>query len=94
MNHFQIKNSVRCERCEKLLDPKNIVWLELSCNDENYYETLPAGHESQGGFPFGKDCAKKLLMETTNEIAWGEVFDAVIPPRDKFSQEISITKIK
>lgn len=95
MNHFQIRNSIRCERCKKLLqNPKNIVYLELSCNDGNYYFILPPGHESQGGFPFGKDCASRIIKETTNELAWEDIFNAVIPSRDKFTQEIGIIKIK
>ena len=47
-----------CERCEK--ETRKPVWLELSATDGNYYAELPVGHESQGGFPFGPDCAAKL----------------------------------
>lgn len=52
-----------CQRCGETLKPQRIVWLELSITDGNYYEELPDGHESQGGFPFGSTCAKKQIKE-------------------------------
>ena len=53
-------NKIRCERCEKILNPKNLVWLEYSHTDGNYYkpDEFPKNHISQGIFTFGKDCAK------------------------------------
>lgn len=50
-----------CQECGKKLDPIKAVWLELSTETGEYYfgDPLPEA-ESQGGFPFGKDCAKKI----------------------------------
>ena len=61
------KQVIRCERCGEILIPERVKWLELSITDGNYYETIPEGHESQGGFTFGSTCAKKQIQET-NEI--------------------------
>jgi len=54
---------IYCERCGEILLPHRIKWLELSMTDGNYYENLPEGHESQGGFPFGSTCSKKQIQE-------------------------------
>jgi hypothetical protein len=51
----------RCTECNEILTSKNIVWLELSNSDGNYYKEIPDGHVSQGGFPFGSTCSKKVL---------------------------------
>lgn len=51
----------RCERCNEVLKPDRIVWLELSITDGQYYEEVPAGHESQGLFSFGITCAAKEI---------------------------------
>jgi hypothetical protein len=54
-----------CQECGKFLNPHKIVWLGLSTKTGEYYfvdnpgDTLPED-ESQGAFPFGKDCAKKV----------------------------------
>jgi len=53
----------RCEKCERVLDETKIVWLELSITDGRYYLELPKGHESQGGFAFGADCAAKEISK-------------------------------
>lgn len=55
---------IRCERCNEKLNPKKVIWLELSITDGKYYSELPEGHESQGGFSFGKACSIKQLQET------------------------------
>ncbi len=52
-----------CERCGEKLNPKTAVWLELSMTDGKYYNQIPEGHDSQGGFSFGKACAKSQLKE-------------------------------
>ena len=43
--------------------------LELSITDGKYYPEgcLPSGHESQGGFSFGRACAKTQLKETNEK---------------------------
>lgn len=56
-------NAIRCERCGEALKRTQAVWLELSLIDGRYYKDLPDGHESQGGFPFGKTCAKVAIQE-------------------------------
>lgn len=57
----------KCERCGEILVAERVVWLELSQTDGKYYRTLPVGHISQGGFPFGSTCAEKQLKETEYE---------------------------
>jgi len=54
---------IRCEKCNEILKPETTVWLELSNTDGKYYPDgqLPEGHISQGGFSFGKACAKRVL---------------------------------
>ena len=56
-----------CSKCGKKLNPKKTVWLEYSITDGCVYEPneFPEGHESQGCFEFGQDCAKKVV--TRNE---------------------------
>jgi len=54
---------IYCERCGEKLNPKTAVWLELSMTDGKYYNQIPEGHDSQGGFSFGKACAKPQLNE-------------------------------
>ena len=60
---------IRCEKCNEKLNPKTAVWLELSMTDGKYYpsDKFPEGHESQGGFSFGKACAKTQLKETNEK---------------------------
>lgn len=54
---------MNCDRCRRELKRGEEVWLEMSINDGCYYRQgeLPAGHESQGLFPFGQDCAATEL---------------------------------
>ena len=65
-NNIQV---IRCERCNEKLNPKTTVWLELSMTDGKYYpsDKFPEGHESQGGFSFGRACAKTQLKETNEK---------------------------
>ncbi len=60
-----------CERCERVLDPKQIVWLELDTNTNLFHrpENFPADGLSQGLFTFGRDCAKRELARTKKEEA-------------------------
>lgn len=62
MNKVKItsKDNIRCTKCNEPLNDKKAVWLELSQTDGRYYDSFPEGHISQGGFPFGKSCAKKV----------------------------------
>jgi hypothetical protein len=55
----------KCTRCGKPLTG-DVITMELSNTDGNYYlSSIPPGHVSQGGFPFGKDCAVLQSIETT-----------------------------
>lgn len=60
------KETVRCTRCDKMLNNKRIVWLEFNGMHGTYHdpkkEAVPPS-ESQGGFPFGVACAKAQLAE-------------------------------
>ena len=58
-----MEEKIRCERCNEVLIPDNIIWLELSITDGKYYTGIPEGHESQGGFPFGYTCSNNQLKE-------------------------------
>ncbi len=51
-----------CERCGKILKPGEAVWLELNMLHGTWHKlgSVPVD-ESQGCFPFGKDCARKTL---------------------------------
>lgn len=51
-----------CERCGKQIPIDRLVWLELDGVDSVYRKPgeIPPW-KSQGGFPFGKDCAKAAL---------------------------------
>ena len=67
MNTNKPKNPLYCEKCGSYLNEDKAVWLELSCKTGRYnklggegYCALPP-EESQGCFPFGPDCAKKVL---------------------------------
>jgi len=62
--------AIYCGRCNEKLNPAKAVWLELSITDGNYYPEgqFPISHESQGGFSFGKDCARTVLTrDSKNE---------------------------
>jgi hypothetical protein len=69
-NHKQkkIEDGWKCTRCNAWIKPSYCVWLDFSQTDGKYYYDLPAGHVSQGGFPFGKDCAKLQVMEDQTEV--------------------------
>lgn len=53
-----------CRCCDRKLDPKKMVWLELSFRTNRWYpgDTCPPA-ESQGNFPFGAACARKTLRK-------------------------------
>jgi hypothetical protein len=61
---------IYCERCGDKLNPNTAVWLELSNTDGNYYaeNEFPSDHVSQGGFSFGKACAKTEIKETKQRL--------------------------
>jgi hypothetical protein len=59
----KVMETIKCERCGKPLNPKRIVWLELSNTDGRYYKKIPENHVSQGAFSFGKLCSIEQLKE-------------------------------
>lgn len=53
----------RCERCSEFLHPDREVWLEYDRRTCTYTDQgIPEQH-SQGGFPFGRACARQALRE-------------------------------
>lgn len=52
-----------CIRCGECLAHFNVTWLELSVDSGRYYAegAFPTGHQSQGGFPFGRACAESVV---------------------------------
>lgn len=58
-----------CTCCGKKLNPKTMAWLELDQDTNLYHDPekgIPKGHTSQGGFPFGSACARKVLRNGGN----------------------------
>jgi hypothetical protein len=64
-----VKNQlVFCERCKaKLAEHRNgeynIVWLVFDQRTGTYTDKEVPDEFSQGAFPFGRDCAKVVLVE-------------------------------
>jgi len=57
-----------CECCEAEIKPGRAVWLELNMNTGRYSDpkkTIVPAEESQGVFPFGRTCARKVLNPQT-----------------------------
>jgi len=53
-----------CEHCGRALDETKIAWLELSFRTGRWYSDGKCPEEeSQGGFPFGKACARTVLRQ-------------------------------
>lgn len=58
-------DDIFCTKCGEKLDPKTAVWLELDQRYGRYYrEGIVPALYSQGGFPFGKACARKTTTAT------------------------------
>lgn len=53
----------KCQRCGESLHPKREVWLELDQRTNTYTAGEVPEQHSQGGFAFGKACAKKAQAE-------------------------------
>lgn len=51
---------LRCEHCGKKLDPSVAVWIELDNRRMIYTSEEIPEKDSQGYFPFGASCAKKI----------------------------------
>lgn len=52
-----------CERCDEKLNQKTMVWLEYDRRTATYTDAYVPEDYSQGGFTFGKACAKKELAK-------------------------------
>lgn len=58
-----MEHETRCERCGEKLNPSRTKWLELSWRTNRFHEhegEIP-GEDSQGWFPFGQACARRVL---------------------------------
>ena len=53
----------RCERCKERLNDDRIVWLDLNRITGQFSDSDWPDDESQGAFPFGAACAKRVLAE-------------------------------
>lgn len=53
---------VRCTKCNEELDQAKAVWLDLNWRTGEYRTTPWPEGESQGGFPFGSACAKRVAV--------------------------------
>ena len=53
----------RCYHCDKMLKPGEETFLERRISDNTFHANIGEVEEydSQGAFPFGKACAKKIL---------------------------------
>lgn len=75
-------NNNCCSKCGKKLNAEKTIWLEYSITDNCVYlpEEFPQGHDSQGWFEFGADCAKKVvtrneqLAEETPSVDWAKFY--------------------
>ena len=61
MEFRAIYYSSQCECCGDDLVPGRAIWLERSQLDGRYYTDLPAGHASDGAYPFRRLCALRIL---------------------------------
>lgn len=60
-----------CTCCERKLKGK-VAWLELDQRTDTYHDLGGVPEEkSQGWFPFGMTCAKKLLANATHPTTAG-----------------------
>ena len=62
MNAWPHWTEYRCTRCDELLNEARIVWLELNSRTGIYSSgPVEPPEDSQGGFPFGAACARRVL---------------------------------
>jgi hypothetical protein len=52
-----------CDRCGEELHPDRTVWLELNHRTGKYTTEDVPEEESQGCFPFGVACSKRVIVE-------------------------------
>lgn len=67
-----------CSNCGRKLNPEKTIWLEYSITDGCVYDPneFPEGHDSQGCFEFGSDCAEKVITrnEAEKEDQWSKLY--------------------
>lgn len=80
-----LKRKITCTRCNEKL--QSFRMLELSQTDGNYYIIIPAGHTSQGFFPFGHDCVKTELIETRIKL-FDQGIDILPDALDPFTENL------
>lgn len=58
-----------CECCGRKLNPKTMVWLELSTHTGQWHDDVTPcpPEESQGWFAFGAACARKIIRQRRQE---------------------------
>jgi hypothetical protein len=60
-------NTERCTHCNRKLDSKKLVWLEKHISTHEFVEagtaTWSDSENSQGCFPFGLECARRILRD-------------------------------
>ena len=62
-------DDIYCERCGEQLVPDRIVWLELNGKTHRFERATKSTiseEDSQGCFPYGSTCARKVLKEQRN----------------------------
>jgi hypothetical protein len=70
------KSFAFCERCHAKLAFESIWWLELDQRNGTYSLEAVPEEFSQGGFAFGKDCARIMLAEHAAAQSKGDTSDA------------------
>ncbi len=60
-----MEEKIFCEHCGAELKPGSVVWLTFDQRNGRYTDQPIPEEFSQGGFPFGKDCAKTILSTTS-----------------------------
>ena len=59
-------DDIRCTHCDKILKPNKAIMLECDYRTAEYYFPGDVPEEfSQGGFWFGKTCAKWILKKNS-----------------------------
>ena len=69
-----------CERCGAKLAGDKIWWLELDQRTGTYTDQEVPAEFSQGGFAFGKDCAKIMLAEHKAAVGFASLIVYPTPP--------------
>lgn len=74
--------AIWCEECGARLDIRKAVWLTFDQRTGNYTDQDVPDEYSQGAFPFGRDCAKKLLQSSAIAIEYPARPERLLRPKD------------